>query len=177
MRSLVYLSCLFCLLLTIACKEDEEDAPANVLRYDDKAYTIVKGYILDFGEDVLHYNYRFLLTDGIADIGTVSVENGNVLLVADLFSSGTAGFQTGSFQFNDTGNVSGKNYFEYAAITTDTNQDGVLNDEDQTFNATAGTIVVSGAPGNYTLDYNITLENGKTAYGKYSGAFEVIDAK
>jgi hypothetical protein len=95
----------------------------------------------------------------------------DVELYAELFSSGTTSFNTGTFTFIDDDNINsaadiaGKNFFVSAEIW-------IVGDENESFDVTGGTITVSGGTNNnYTIEYDVTFDNGTSVAAKYTGTF------
>lgn len=179
MKKFTLITCVLALLVSvISCKDDDENevnnAP-NELSYDGKTYTPVNGYVYDAGAVESHYNKDFYLTDGEADFENQDLSNASFLFSAELYSPGTSEFQTGTFQFNDDGNVDNKHFFDHSDIILDANGNKQLDIEDEFYNVRAGTITVSGSHPSYTIALDVTLDNDKALKGRYSGTFKVIE--
>ncbi|WP_114777341.1 hypothetical protein [Botryobacter ruber] len=195
---------LLCALLAFSCKEDKEEDPApdttNQLEYNGQKYTFKSGLVEDygplsvFGTTNTHHNYDFTILDGTftkqADNSYAPTSaSSTVMVFAELFSPGTAGFTTGTFthiaptdndddDLNDTeleSKYKNKAYFNYALVFIDSNNNKTLEQTDIILIATGGTIKVSGSAANPTLEYNLTLHDGKTLTGSYTGGFTYSD--
>lgn len=176
---------LLCGLFMISCSEDnpEDDinpSVTNAVLYDGTTYQINRGLIEDYGPDNSHYNYDMILTDGT--IGDNDVDNETFIFYLELFSAETSGFKTGTFTYVYEEELSemeaGKSYFtSNSSLYIDVNNDGIVNDDDEEISVTGGTLTISGSGANYTLVYDLTLENGKTLKGGYEGSFTVSDEK
>ncbi len=186
LRFLVLL--LFVSLGLAACKEDEpEPAPApatvitNSVEVDGKAYKFVDGLVFDYGPFFLgsrytHYNYDIAIVNAEIDLEdeTYDYTKASAVLWIDLFSPGTTGFKTGTFQYIDKASMTESNtytkYFFNFAFFGALQKDGYIYLE-----ATGGTVKVSGTPHNYTLEYDLMLSNGKPLKGSYKSTFKYAD--
>ncbi|MCC9166929.1 hypothetical protein [Pontibacter harenae] len=172
-----------------SCSDDDDDNATPSLddkvEYDGQTYNLRTGVVEDYGTGDVegHYNYDFYVTDGtlvVEDDEAASLENAKILVYTELFSSGEAAFTTGTFTFvqdAESSQANGKHVFENAEVIVDSNNDNILDENDDVFEATGGTVTVSGSNNNYTLDFNLTLNNGKTARGNYSGNFRYFDER
>ena len=189
-------------LLSTSCSKDDDTsviAPSGTnTEYNNKKYAIKNGFIHDGGavdhylddeaESKTHYNYSFILTDGTPTFegdDVVSMNDGSIVVSAILLSPGTTTFNTGTFEFADyTGDEEldeeeleakyrNKYFFPLAFVITDS--DGDKNWEEEAGElVTGGTFKVSGTAPNYTTEYNLTLDGGKTIKGKFTGKFNVV---
>lgn len=180
MKKLLYSFLALGLLTTVSCKDDDETpAPApvanNTVAYDGADYSIDNGAIIDWGTDGEHYNYDVFLADGEIDFETNTASGASIIVYAELFSPGDEEFSSGTFNFNASGNVSGKHYFEMAEIMVDSNDNGQLDENDDLLTVTAGKIITTGDASNFTLELDVTLDNGKTLKGKYTRSFDYYD--
>jgi hypothetical protein len=152
-----------------------------------------EGVILDYGSFTLygqndtHTNYDFYVSDGDIEYGNDDVEEieGSLAIWAELVAPDASDFKTGTFNFVDNDNDGSLNnaqkeakykdkfVFPSAKVYIDTNGNGILSD-DTPMQTTSGTIKVSGSQPNYTIEYNLTLANGKTVKGKFAGSFPKI---
>ncbi len=182
--------------------EDMEDpSEENTLVYNNTNYTIKDGGIEDYGAFppldngiTSHYNFDFYIFD--ADF-TIVTEGEDIYweappdatfgFYAELFSPGIGGFQTGAFQFMDLSNanqssINGKYFFDYADVYIDSrgffDENGEERDNFQVEQeVVGGTITVSGSGLNYTLNVDVTLQNGQRLQGSCSLTFEYIDER
>lgn len=182
---LTLLLLLFCGLFTVSCSSDDDDdtstpALSNQFEYDTKRYDLKTGVYADldlsdmFGMEVSSHSSRvFILADAdlLSSSATFSTE-----LVLALFSPGTS-FTTGTFQYASIDNIvqlaaqQNKYFFTQSGLLIDLNADGDSDDEGEELAITGGTIKVSGTQPNYTVECDLTLENGKSLKVQYSGAF------
>ena len=183
MKKLFYLAGVLALLATASCKDDDSDVDADPITgnfmFDGKGYTARKGFVVDNGGLQTHYNYDFYLVDK-ADITLSDLEsstgelNTTFFLFAELFSPGDDEFRTGTFTFNE--NADDDDYFFVDVdLVVDSNNDNKLSLADTFYDAEGGTITVAGTPNNYTLTFNLTLDNGKKLTGSYTGNFQYVD--
>ncbi|WP_205502567.1 hypothetical protein [Rufibacter psychrotolerans] len=171
----------------VSCSDDDEEEVSpntdNKVVYNGTTYSMKSGLVEDYGPSDNHYNYDFYITDGTITTSNNDFEvvNSKIVLFAELLSPGTSEFKTGTFSFvqnyNDAGNEN-KHVFEDALVVTDTNNDNILDEQDEELGVTGGTVKVSGGNNrNYTVEFDVTLENGKTAKGGYSGTFTYRDER
>ncbi|MBL3655804.1 hypothetical protein [Fulvivirga sediminis] len=177
MKKVLFFSYVVLLPLLFSCGSDDDGdtATANgTVTYDGKDYSLTNGFMFDYGAEDGHYNIDFTAHDGTANIADETV-TGTVTVYSELYSPGTS-FQTGTFTymsfFDDP--EADDFYFYSASITIDSDGNGKINEDDNTYSATGGTIVVTGGGDNYTLVYNLTLSNGKKLTGTVSGKFATI---
>lgn len=171
-----------------ACKKDNGDDDDkldtglnNQLEYNGTKYALKSGFVTDYGSDEAHYNYDFELADGTFDNEGDS-DNSTVEVYFELYSSGSSSFKTGTFQFitaTDDDEItdakfSNKNFFSYGDILIDKNSDMEF-DDNEVIEVTGGTVIVSGTARNYTVEFDVSLEDGKKAKGKFSGSFGYYD--
>lgn len=176
-----------------SCKPKKNDAPPeDTIEYNSTNYTIANGAFVDLGSSIYygtvdsHYDSDFFITDGtfIYDTnGEITDANGKIIVAAYLSSFGTASFKTGTYTFIDSTNDSSltdaqikskyenKYFFTEAIVAIGDNSSSSLANADPIF-ATSGTIKVEGTKPNYTLIYDLILEDGKTVRGSYSGTYK-----
>lgn len=182
----------------VSCQEDDDNpvTPTNETEYNGTKYSMDEGLIMDYGEwgfygqTATHYNYDFLITNGSIGYNNGDVEeiNGSIAIIAELYSSGASKFNTGTFNYINSDNDGSLNesqleakykdkfVFSDAGILLDTNGNKELFDDLQSaILVTGGTIKVSGTEPNYTIEYNLTLQNGQTAKGSFNKTFVKID--
>ncbi|MCC9166928.1 hypothetical protein [Pontibacter harenae] len=185
--------------------EDTTPSLNNQIEYNGTTYNIQTGIIEDWGsvglsdgdedlyisnDNVTHYNYDVSITDGTLQAnsdGELENVGATVFVYAELLSPGTTNFTTGTFSYIEyeddltqeqiDAKYNNKSFFEDAYIVIDANGNGTLDASDASSiaYATGGTITVSGSNNNYTVDYNLTLDNGRTIVGSYSGDFQYFD--
>ena len=191
MNYLPYAVLLTTILLT-GCSDDADDAvPAlvqNEVRYNDTRYALQNGLLNNYGETANHFNLDFSVSDGaftpfLTDTGNGflitlwSVSDATVEVAAELYSPGTDGFRTGTFEYTslseqevDSRSLMGQYFFNEAYVAVDANNDIDLS-EDEEVRVTGGTIQVTGTYPQYTLVYALALANGATLPGSYDDEF------
>jgi hypothetical protein len=139
-----------------------------------------------YGNNNTHRVNHFYFANGNIDYNntTKNVEeiNGSFAVFSELASAGAAEFNTGTFNYVDASNdnslndtqleakYKNKSVFSDVEVYIDTNGNGLLGDEIPV-EANGGTIKVSGSNNNYTLEFDLTLTNGKTLKGKTASSF------
>jgi len=186
--------------LTTSCdlfnKDKEDPKPAtNEITYNSTKYTLDESLMIKYGsfsvygDEDTHVNNDFYIANGNIDYnnstGNVEEINGNLAIHAELASPGATEFKTGTFNYIDGSNdnslseaqleakYKNKPFFE-AGIYIDTNGNGLMSDETPV-KANGGTIKVSGSNNTYTLDFDLTLTNGKTLKGRNASTFSAIN--
>jgi hypothetical protein len=180
MKKLLYSFLALGLITTASCKDDDgapEPAPIanNSVAYNGTSYSIDNGAIIDWGTDGEHYNYDIFLADGEIDFETNTATGASIIVYAELFSPGDSDFSAGTFIYNASGNVSGKYYFEMLQVMTDSNNNRRLDEHDEILNVTGGKVTTTGKPSNFSMELDVTLDNGKTLKGNYSGSYDYYD--
>jgi hypothetical protein len=173
----------------ISCEkddDDDDDGGNNSLTFDGTSYEIKDGMVENYGayspmSEQSHWNYDFYVvdqplvqvTEGDDTYWDVEAET-YLYIYSELFSPGTSSFQTGTFTYMDyegttQADIEGKYFFFNAEVAIESDGD------DMGYDAIGGTIKVSGSDYNYTIEYDLQLEGGKTAVGSYSGTFKYED--
>lgn len=181
LKFIVLLAIASAFLMSCEKDDDDDDGGSNSIVFDGTSYSIKDGLISDYGAYDTHWNYDFVLVNAAL---TEVTEDGytyfdapeaTFYVYAELFSPGTSSFQTGTFQYMSydasAEDVDGKYYFYDVTVGT-RNADGT-NEMD--YEATAGTVKVTGSGSNYTIEFDVTVEGGKTVKGSYSGTFKTED--
>ena len=173
-------------------KKDDPEPVKNEVEYNGTNYNLDQGLIVDYGaeslygDDDTHYDYDFYVSDGDIENNGDEVEEiqGSFAVFTECYSFGDAGFKTGTFTYVDSSNdgslsdnqletkYKNKSVFG-SAVYIDTNGNGILSDESP-IRATGGTVKVSGSSPDYTIEYDLTLANGKTLKGRRTGSFSKI---
>ena len=134
-----------------------------------------------WGIDGEHYRIDFTLTDGNFTIGSVTVDGqvlqqvvpaeAGVVFHARMFSAGTS-FDYSSYAYLDTeNNPAGVGYFNDAFVGLDTNGNGRVETSEQ-IEVLDGIIDFVGALPDIELRLNVTLNDGQTVTGHYTGLFD-----
>ncbi|GGK83225.1 hypothetical protein ACD591_14195 [Rufibacter glacialis] len=172
--------------LAVSCGDDDDDTPRpNELEYNNAKYGLNQAFTVDFGpfgfvrNSNTHYFKAFALVDTVGP--TVQPK---VTLELYLLSAGTASFKAGTFAYGDLSKVTSdteaeakfktQNVFVESSFYIDANGDGDTEDNEEEFMITGGTIRVSGAEPNYTIDCDLQLENNKGVKAFYAGEVAAI---
>jgi hypothetical protein len=190
-KNLLYILSIFAILFASCEKNETASLDISTLKYNEQKYTLAAGGIVDsqmktlFGTTSTHKNYDFYTTDGefvFNKAGEFLNVKGSVVAFAELNSPNGVDFQTGVFQYLDSSDdyklsnqelknkYEGKFFFTYGYIISETRNNALLNFSNK-IDVESGSIKVSGTKPNYTIEYELILENGKTASGKYSKGF------
>lgn len=134
-----------------------------------------------------HYQIDFTLTDGNFMIDTIVVDGqshqvlvpalATAIFHAEMYSAGDS-FHYGSYTFvpsDQVENVSaGVGYFTNAFVGVDTNLDGMVTDEER-YAVIEGVVNFDGSLPDITLNFSVTLSNGQTVTGDYSGLYDFTE--
>lgn len=134
-----------------------------------------------------HYNVDFTLTngkflvseseiDGVTHSLLVPVE-ATATMFAELYSPGDSlMFITYSYSSLDVGNeaLAGNAFFNRAFVGVDTNNSGDIENNEK-IDVIDGTIEFTGTLPDIELRFSVTLANGQTAEGHYTGLFDFAD--
>lgn len=185
-----------------SCDKDDDDnnngnpSPNTNTEYNGEKFSIKNGYYVDggalslFGNSDTHYFDYFFLTDGTpqfaADGEITSMPDGKIAIFTALISAGGNQFNPGTFTYTDlTADVNlteaqvkakynNKSFFYHPFVRIDTDGDHDW-EEEVDVEVTGGTIKVTDNIPNITMEYNLTLANGKTLKGKYAGKFNKLE--
>ncbi|BDD11790.1 hypothetical protein FUAX_42220 (plasmid) [Fulvitalea axinellae] len=174
-------------LASCSSDNDDEGTTKNSVTLNDASYTLSDGLFIDYGAGQTHYNKDFYVIDGQFVQQTTNgsngydVENAKLMIVAEMYSLGTEKFVPGTFEYIDgqtatPDDVKDISFFYPALAVIDSNDDGKFTQTDTSFPIKGGKVTVSGTSPNYEVSYEVTLDNGKTMKGSFSGAFKSIDA-
>jgi hypothetical protein len=179
-----------------ACSKDDptEVDTTNTIQYDGTTSTLKTGALVDFGASPYygsantHLNYDFYVTDGaiIANsAGELDDIKGKIGVWVWLESPGaTSAFKTGTYNFIDGSNDSSlsdaqlrtkyenKFFIAGSSLYINTNVNTSFDDTaTQEIEIKSGSVTVSGTKPNYTITYDLVMENNKTIKGNYSAGF------
>lgn len=140
-----------------------------------------------WGADENHFNVSFTLTNGQFLVEPTMIDgvehsllvpvNATAIVYAELHSPGRSlSFSTYSFAMLEQGNqvLDGVAFFDHAYVGFDTNRSGEV-EADETFEVIGGTVDFSGVLPDIELRFSVTLDNGQTAEGFYTGLFDFAD--
>ena len=200
MKNKIYSVMMLALMLGLSScsKDDETETDAkNTIEYDGIKSVLKKGALIDFdissyyGTTDTHLNYDFYITDGaiITDnTGQISDIQGKFGVWIWLESFGTTGgFKTGTYTYIDGENdaslsdaqmktkYENKLFIAGASVYINTNVSTSFdNNTTQDIKIKSGSVTVSGSKPNYTITYDLVMENNKTAKGSYSAGFQAF---
>jgi hypothetical protein len=140
-----------------------------------------------WGTDGDHYSVDFTITngkflvspteiDGVTHNLLVPVEASATIYV-ELYSPGDA-FSFGTYSFSPFGSgggvLAGNAYFDSAYVGIDLNESGDI-ESNENLRIIGGTFEFDGGVPDIELRFSVTLENGQSAEGYYTGLFDFAD--
>jgi len=155
----------------VACSGDDDGtnpgggATEGDLSLQGVAYTLVDGFVEDYGDDGTHYNYDFTLVDdeiAVVDGDLIPGEATTIGIYAELFSAGTGSFTPGTFEYLDFFSQPGneQSYFNFFDLFTFNEPIGtnIEATPDAYYVGVGGTITVTdNGNSNYTIVYNVDV--------------------
>ncbi len=174
--------------IAVSCKDNEESVPVpaltNAVEYNGKSFHLLDGILFDNGafgleaNNTTHYNQDIALVNGeIKQVnGVYDEDNVTAGIWIELYSPGSSSFKTGTFTFISENNMTesataNKFFFTNASFLAIEEQGYVY------LKATGGTVKVSGTANNYTLEYDLVLEDGKSLKAAFNKTLKVNDNK
>lgn len=184
----------------VSCSSDDEDTAEPEVKksftYDEKEYELKSGVINDYGDvdplysyEPTHFNYDFSITDGEyifteksenSDYDYFELKNASVEVYFELFYPSISTFEAGTFEFISeeeitVDKIKNKAFFSHVEVWFDDNGNRKRDEiEDRWIDAVGGTVTIAGSGKNYTLVYELQLENGKTLQGEFTGEFKYL---
>lgn len=170
------LSRMFILLLLtsvsfISCSEDDDGGEGNEngsgnATYNGTKINFDKGFIVNYGEYEGLYNFDItLLSDDFEiDIINEDLEGTGEIIYFEMWTDQSTGLKNGTYTLSNGESDFGLSFAEFAV---DFNPNDA--DEDDYLEATEAEITVNKSGSTYTLDFDLTLENGKSLTGRYVG--------
>lgn len=150
------------------CEPGAQDSPSLG---DEGPFEINSGIIADVGSDGTHYKYAFLLSsEGEIDTEQDDFTTGENYVVLHLHSAGTDAFKTGTFNLFNGDPFANQNYLSLAEVTKTHNPS-----DPQVLVATLGSVVVERSNNEFTLTFDLTLNNGTKLTGSFTDEFPIID--
>lgn len=184
------------LLNLFSCKKDNSNSTLtnNNVAYNNLEYKITKRIFINYGASCYygntntHFNYDFFTTDGtfISDTnGNLLDVKGGIVVYAYLESFAKDSFKTGIYNYVDSSNdaelndsqlktkYENKSFIMDAYVITGKNASESLSTGKQ-ISVKSGTITVAGVQPNFTIIYDLVLQNNKTVKGSYYGQFSEL---
>jgi hypothetical protein len=183
----------FCLTFNSCKKDDPEPEVKNQVEYNGTKSTLVSGAYIDFGTynyygtTPTHLNYDFFATDGnlVVSNGELTDIKGKMTVYVYLESFGTTSFNTGTYTYLSgegdgaltntqlTTKYQNKSFMAAGAVYISSDINASIDaTSTQEIDVKSGSVTVSGTKPNYTLTYDLVLENNNTVKGSYSGNFQ-----
>ena len=138
------------------------------------AFEINRGVIADVGSSETHYTYVFVLSSDLGfDLGQDGFSAGENYLVLPLSSLGTNDFRTGTFNYFDKYPLpSNQNYMAEVSVVKDYNPSSP-----EILIPISGSVVVERVNNDYTITFDLNLNNGAKLKGSYTEEFPIVDMK
>ena len=132
-------------------------------------FEITGGVIADIGNNDTHYTYMFILSsEGETDLEAEFVEGGSYVILS-LHSAGTGAFKTGTFNLFTDGPFGNQNYMSVAEVIKAYNPA-----QPESLVAKLGSVVVERTNNEFTLTFDLTLNDGSKLTGSSKGEFPII---
>ncbi|UII27545.1 hypothetical protein LVD15_03685 [Fulvivirga maritima] len=179
--------------MTSCSDDDSKEGPevTNSFMYNSNTYEVKDASITDYGADRVeghdYYYYEFSLTNGSYELVEDSVDpdyfyfqvkGGTYDVNLDLYYPSASVFGPGEYVFASEemisdGSIINTPFIDWAEIRLDLNNDGIY-DGDETIAAVGGSVEVTGSDKEYTLFFELNLEDGRTLSGSFSGEFKYV---
>ena len=185
---------LLCLMGMSSCSDDEAEASdeavgINEIRYAEAAYTLEQGLLNFIISNDNYHNTDIVLTDGSLNVTSINLggflaaqwypENYGISLDFSLYAPPGETLPPGRYAFGglreddvrDDPAKAGGRYHAASFITLDTNGNKDWDDPDTDIAVTGGYVEVAGAYPDYTLTFDLLLEDGNRVQGSYQGEY------
>lgn len=158
------------------CVDDSKNGGENdnSIMYGDESLDLNDGFIFDYGVDPElpdHYGYGFLLSseDNI-DPDLTDYTEGEDYIWIELNSLGTSEFKAGTYNLIGDQTTLDQNFMSYVEVALDYDAANPT-----ILTAELGAVVVERTNNEYTLTFDLTLNNGRKITGSYTGEFDIKD--
>ena len=154
------------------CESSGPDKAPPTLGED--AFELNAGIIADLGSSATHYSYVFLLSSDVdVNLEQECFSTGENYLVLPLSSLGTNDFRTGTFNFFDKYPLpTNQNYMAEVSVVKDFNPSSP-----EILIPTSGSVVVERVNNDFTITFDLNLNNGGELKGSYTGEFPIVEVK
>jgi hypothetical protein len=163
---------LLSILLVLACNKDDETSKLNSFTLDGTNYELEDGLIW-LAQDwfkIELYSPGINQTAGIAGVEPVYNGTGDILYFGFLIAANEGEISNGTYTFSSQS----FNSYTFSAGVIAINLD--LSDySGDIYNVISGTVDVQNNNGDVVIDFNLTLEGGKTISGNYTGSIYIWD--
>lgn len=154
-------------IITTSCKKDD-DPTNNKFSYDGSTYTLEKGFLNDLGSNATGtQTWQVFLTSSGVDIVNFSYKGSGEVVYLDLNNISTDSLVSGTYNWSDT-----RKNFSMVPDTEIFVDFGFGTSEGTKVLATGGSADVTVNGDEVTIDFTLTLENGKTVTGDFSGLLQ-----
>lgn len=156
----------------MSCKENSSGSKkSNELTYGDETLELAWGIAFDYGEYTEGYrNYDFSLFEVEEDTTSENIESDHGIYFW-FESLGPDSFDPGTYTYSDGENIDANHIYEGDIIFFN----GGSEEDFEFYFVTDGTVDISIDGDTYTLDMDVTFDNGKELKGSFSYDFEVFD--
>ncbi|MFC4634489.1 hypothetical protein ACFO3O_11260 [Dokdonia ponticola] len=172
---LVFLSALVFTLVTVSCKNDDDDnttvEATNSMTINGEEFSIETGFLTEFGENSdgsFDWDVT-LISDGFTiDINNETVTGIGSSIYLDLNTNSATGLVPGTYTFSN----------ERAEFTW-VDAEGVIDLNGETgegnfFFAESGTVTITGTGNNQLIVVDLVDENGNEITASYEGALQLL---
>lgn len=162
---------LFCVGF-MGCKENSSGSKkSDELSYGEETLELSWGMAFDYGEFTEGYrNYDFAIFEVEEDTSSENVNSDHSIYLW-FESLGASSFDPGTYTYSDGETIDENHLYEGDIIFFN----GGSEDDAEFYFVTGGKVDISKDGSTYTLDIDVTLENGKDLKGSFSYDFEVFD--
>jgi len=191
-------SLLFLSIFLSSCGDNKNEEPANFISYNGKTYSIKDGLAYNSEIDqgylnpdepskITHDNILFFLTDGVlstdenvADDSLVT--DATYLLLFEIYIPVFSGNDVeidGTYKYVNLldlwdENHEGEFIFSLLDLSIDANGNKLIEDFDDYFFATGGTIQLTNDGNNFTMEISAPADEGGTIEGKFNGTLKFV---
>ena len=163
-------------IAAISCSSDDDNnnnnTSNNVMSIAGEEFDIAAAGLEDFGENADgSYDWDvYLLGDGITINSSTPVGQG-AFIYLDLNTNSADGLVAGTYTYaNERAPFTWVVADACASFNTSN-----FNCASGSYNASAGTVVISGSGNNTTIEVNLTDASGASITASYTGGFSIID--
>ncbi len=169
--SRMFILLFFTSVTLMSCSTDddgEEENGSGNANYDGTEINLDQGYIVDYGEYEGLYNFDItLLSDDFEiDIANENIEGNGEMVYFEMWTEQSSGLKNGTYTLSNGESDFGLTYAEFAM---DFNPNEDEEEGGSYLESTVAEVTVNKSGSTYTLDFELTFENGKSLTGRYVG--------